>query len=90
MSDRIFKYTLHDHGVALIDIPAGSRFIHVEEQATALQLWAIVDQSQMLEGRCIAVLYTGFDEVPDGAHYIGTVLSHSGNIVRHVFELPKK
>jgi hypothetical protein len=85
---RIFKYTLHDHGEAILPLPSGAEVLHVADQCGAIQLWARVNpNAKPLVGRRFATLYTGFDEVPEGAIYLGTALSQGGSIVTHVFEL---
>jgi hypothetical protein len=50
-------------------------------------MWAQCEESEHVEPRLFAVLYTGFDEVPENAEYLGTVISYGGNIVRHVYEV---
>lgn len=84
---RVLKFTLQDRGVALVALPENAKILSVGDQCGALQLWALCDET-MQEARRFAVLYTGFDEVPEGAKFIGTVLSLSGSMVRHVFEVP--
>lgn len=86
---RILKYTLHAHGIETTALPRGAAVISVGDQSGAVQLWAIADDTQPMEERRFAVLYTGFDDVPAGAHFIGTVISAGGSIVRHVFEMTK-
>lgn len=85
---RLFKYELQERGIAIVEMPAGAKLLHVADQCGAAQLWAEVDDQRKLEARRIAVLYTGFDGVPEGAVYVGTAISNGGNIVRHVYEVP--
>lgn len=87
---RILKYTLHEHGSAIQPLPRGAKVLHVGDQAGSVQLWAQVDDTQPLEGRTFTTIYTGFDEVPARGVFIGTVISHGGSIVRHVFEIERE
>jgi hypothetical protein len=68
-------------------LPRGAAVLSVGDQSGAVQLWALADDTKQLDPRRFAVLYTGFDKVPVGAHFIGTVISAGGSIVRHIFEL---
>jgi hypothetical protein len=85
---RIFKFELPDHGNAQLLLPAEARILHIAYQRKQLQLWA-----ECMEGaprsikRSFRIIYTGFDEVPGGAH-IGTALFNDGEFVAHVYELP--
>jgi hypothetical protein len=63
---RILKYTLHAHGIETTALPRGAAVLSVGDQSGAVQLWAIADDTQPMEERRFAVLYTGFDEVPEG------------------------
>lgn len=88
---RVLKYHLDmvervgDVQVATITMPVGARVLHVHEQAGFPTLWAQCDPDAPTEHRRFAVIPTGFDEVPDGAVFIGT--AHVVGNVWHVFEL---
>lgn len=83
----IFKYTLQQHGAAIVPMPKDAQILHVGNQCDALQLWALVDAEQPLEARRIRVAFTGeaMDDDPRRI-YIGTWISSGGNLVAHVFE----
>jgi len=82
----IFKYTLQQHGAAIVPMPKGSQILHIGNQCDALQLWAMVDTGQPLEARRIRVAFTG-EELDDWRRtYLGTWISSGGNLVAHVFE----
>lgn len=81
---RILKYTLHEYGAAILDLPEGSHILSVADQCGALQLWAEADTNKTKEARKIHVVFTG-DDAPEGK-YIGTALTSGGNIVRHVYD----
>ena len=87
MTTRILKFTLHERGSRILEMPRGADLLHVGDQLGALQLWAQCEETEHVETRLFAVLYTGFDEVPENAEYLGTVISSGGNIVRHVYEI---
>jgi hypothetical protein len=83
----IHKYTLQQHGAAIVPMPKGAQMLHVGNQCDALQLWALVDAEQPLEARRIRVAFTG--EAMETDHrrtYLGTWISSGGNLVAHVFE----
>lgn len=83
----IFKYTLQQHGAAIVPMPKGAQILHVGNQCDALQLWAMVDAEQPLETRLIRVAFTGEALNDDPRRiYIGTWISSGGSIVAHVFE----
>lgn len=84
---RILKYTLQDHGEAVVQIPRSATVLSAGEQSGALQIWALVGAETPLESRAFSVVYTGFDEVPPRGCFIGTVVSAGGAIVRHVYEI---
>lgn len=85
---QVLKYTLHERGTAVLDLPRGAQILSVDDQCGALQLWMLVRSGVPKEARRILVAFTGFDDVPSTAVFIGTALSDGGNIVRHVFEVP--
>lgn len=89
---RILKYTLHDHGATIIPLPVGAVVLHVADQQGSVQMWVQceTDNASQLEGRKFITLYTGFDEVPGRAVFIGTALSSGGSIVTHVFEVQRE
>lgn len=83
---RVLKYGLADYGPCYIEIPDGSRIIHIDNQQGALQLWAEVPAGTETILRAFHVIYTG-DEVPESGTWVGTTLTYGGNLVRHVYEL---
>lgn len=84
---RVLKFTVADRDAAVIPLPINAQVLHVGEQGGAMQMWVLCDLSYPCRDRKFVTLFTGFDQVPEGATYIGTVISHGGNIVRHVFEV---
>lgn len=84
---RVLKFTLHDQGSALVPLPRGAKVLSVADQRGAVQLWVQADDKAPLESRHFATLYTGHDEVPHRGHFVGSVISQSGDLVRHVFEI---
>lgn len=82
----IFKCKLYILDSQHISIPAGARFLCVQEQGTNLCLWALVDTKQPLTLRQIQIVGTGY--IADGCFeegYIGTVQMKDG-YVWHVFD----
>lgn len=83
----IFKYTLQQHGAAIVPMPKGAQILHVGNQSDALQLWALVDPESPHEARHIRVAFTGEAMEADPRRcYLGTWISGGGNLVAHVFE----
>lgn len=83
----IHKYTLQQHGAAIVPMPKGSQILHIGNQCDAIQLWAMVDPSQPLESRRIVVAFTGEQiEAAGNLNHLGTFISSGGNFVAHVFE----
>lgn len=84
----IYKYALNrSNSVTVIEAPKGARFLSVAVQSGAIVIWAEVDVNADLENRAIYTIGTGYP-LPDGdLSFIGTVLTHNGALVHHVYEL---
>lgn len=86
---KIFKYEIqHSRPVVM---PKGAVVLSAGQQADKLFVWAMVDPDAPLEQRSIAAFYTG-DDVAGQPHllyqrFLGTVHTHGGALVHHIFEL---
>lgn len=79
----IFKYPIPDKGNLAI-IPVGFVPRHIALQDGRYCLWAEVDLKQRLATWEIARYATG-SKIPEGAHYLGTVLEAEGAFVWHYY-----
>jgi hypothetical protein len=85
---QVYKYRLPQvTGVTEVLMPKDADVISTELQDGELVLWALVDVAKENEIRFFRTILTG-EEVPrkDVIRFIGTVLSHNGKYVQHVFE----
>jgi hypothetical protein len=80
----VWKYPL-SFGINHIELPVEATILHVAIQHTGQPaMWAEVDTDNSRERRHFMIFGTG-DEIPESAHYIGTVLL--GQFVWHVIEV---
>ena len=82
----IWKYPIVTDSQRLA-MPRGAEFLTVQRQGDLVCLWAIVDDSRLLEKRVIEVFGTGNPMPSDMGierKYIGTF--QQGPLVWHVFE----
>jgi len=88
MPQTIWKYPLQLTDVQLIEMPVGADILSVANQHNELCLWARVNPLADVakRNRMIAIVGTGKPAPdPDSAEFIGTVLTHGGDLVWHVF-----
>lgn len=75
---KIFKYTLSFEDEQVIDLPSGSKPIHVAYQGGNLRLWAeIFENHSRTETYIIKIIGTGHATNLSQFNYIGTV--HQSN-----------
>lgn len=78
--------TITDDGSFTVDVPEGTRFIHVAQQrGEGVNVWGVVDPDKPIRARRLHVYGTGhpIDGVP--GEYLGTFMIHGGVLVFHVF-----
>lgn len=85
----IYKFHLFIDDDANIVMPVGAQIIAVQGQWDSPQLWAMVDTNAPEEVRTFCVYGTGHPLPEDPGTYIGTVQTHGGRFVWHVFELAR-
>lgn len=86
--ERIFKYVLEITGSQVMDLPEGSKILSAMAQRDEVVLYALVDDDvQTTCGHMIRIVGTGHP-FPDchEHYYLGTVMTHGGSLVWHVFE----
>lgn len=88
MSKRVWKYQLSITDWQALYMPIGAVILSVQEQFGDICLWAMVDsEEEIYENRIIIIVGTGNPaEHVDPINYIGTVQTHDGSLVWHVFE----
>lgn len=72
-----------------IEMPKGSKILHVGFQNRELFVWALVDVSEAeTETRCFRLVATGgIIHTSEIKQFIGTVFENYGGYVWHVFEI---
>lgn len=68
-------------------MPIGAEILHVAAQDDTPTLWALVDPDADVEGRAFRIVGTGHAEVRDRYVHRGSVVTHGGAYVWHVFEV---
>lgn len=85
----IWKFPLGGPSVQ-VEMPEGSRVIHVDEQGGVPTMWARVDSDRRQRARRFRIVGTGQaideEEAPFLEH-LGTVKLSGGRLILHVFEL---
>lgn len=88
----IWKYTLPTtvNAVMPLDLPVGSKFLHVDMQGTSPCIWVQVpileDTSQQheIKTHLFQLVETG-KKIPHDWHHLGTLLLMRGDYVLHIF-----
>ena len=92
MTDRrIFRYRLPITDAPALHLPAGAEVLSVgppRDGSDQLDLWAVIDASHLgfEEYRHFRVVGTGNPMPDDCGRFIGTVPTHAGTLIWHVFE----
>lgn len=84
--NAIWKYPLNIADVQIVEMPLNAEILCVQMQGTSPCLWALVNPEDELAFRKIEIFGTGHSMLEANRKYIGTVQSHSGALVWHVFE----
>ena len=88
--NTIWKKTIgavNNDGIALIEVPQGSKFLTVQIQNGSPAIWFLCDPDQPFVVRAIQWVGTGIEvRNPDALVYIATVQQHNGTFVSHFFE----
>lgn len=81
----IWKYDLEIDDRQIVEMPEGAELLSVQMQRDRLRLWALVDPIAHKVAHNIIVHGTGHP-VGDVGLFIGTVQTHGGQLVWHVFD----
>ncbi len=82
---RVFKYPVQLHPSFTVAIPAGARFLSVQEQHGKGQMWFEVEDTSEDTERSFVLVATG-EVVPVRALYLGTFQLGNGSLVLHLYE----
>lgn len=80
----VWKFPLPLDDECPIEMPLGAKVLHVDTQAGAVCLWALVDVSAPKETRHFCIRGTGHPIGDEGDNYHGS--TQQGPFVWHVFE----
>lgn len=88
----IWKFPLQLLAVQTVQMPRGSKIIHVDFQDGGVMLWALVDPDKPHCSRRIDIAGTGHTlrhpTITEGVRdHIGSVLQNEGQFVWHVFDI---
>lgn len=89
MSRTIWKYSLEIMDEQRVYPPRGARLLSVQPQGDHPVIWALVDSYEPRGGEWWDVFIVGTgnpaDHLPADAAFLGTVQTHGGSLVWHVF-----
>lgn len=84
----VYKQVLRPMALQDIELPRGAEILHVALQRGGYCLWFRCNPDEPKEPRRVAIVGTGQGcPSADSGRYIGTVLTPSGEIVFHFFEM---
>lgn len=86
---RIFRYRLDITDEQTLDLPANAEVLSVgppRDGLDQLDMWALVDVTATKELRTFQIFGTGHPMSATYSRFIGTVPTHEGMFVWHVFE----
>ena len=87
----IYKYAVTPESVNTIPMPKGAQVLTVQDQQGKPQIWALVDPDAELVKRFFLLVGTGtpIKLILSKKDYVGTFQMGSGDLVFHLFEIPK-
>jgi hypothetical protein len=88
VSARIHRYRLPITDRAVVSMPAGAALLSIgppRDHHAALDVWALVDPNAELRPRAFHVIGTGNPMPAALGPYLGSVTTHAGALVFHVF-----
>lgn len=86
---RILKYQLKLVDVQVVELPQGATLLDVQEQKGELQLWAMVNQEEVMEDILIEIIGTGNGRCDCKRTHLATVQIPKMGFVWHIFETVK-
>jgi hypothetical protein len=89
MDRRIYKYPLVFEDQQFVELPVGSDILSVAEQRGQIVLYAIVDTEEEDKAEVLVYIYGTGNPMgkanPRAKHFLGTVNTHNGALMWHVF-----
>lgn len=85
----IFRYRLDITDAPFVSMPLGARVLPAppnSRNSDYIEIWAEVDTTQPLERRDFRIVGTGSPLPDDCGDFVGTVMTHGGSLVWHIFE----
>lgn len=86
----IHRYQLPITDCPSLDMPAGAEVLPAppgeRNRGDQIELWARVDTDEPFETRSFRIVGTGNPMPGDCGSFVGTVITHAGALVWHVFE----
>lgn len=87
--NTIWKFPLDLIHYQQVSMPEGARILSVQTQSERITLWALVDDTTPnTDWRTIEIVGTGHQLSEAPRSYIGTVQTHDGAFVWHLFTNP--
>jgi hypothetical protein len=89
MSTRIHRYQLPITDETAVEMPQGATVLSVHHSRTdplGLDVWALVGTDAKQEKRLFRVIGTGNPVPHECGEFVGTVITHEGLFVWHVFD----
>jgi hypothetical protein len=89
MIQRIYRYRLPITDAPAIELPIGAQVLSVgppRDGRDELDLWALVDPDQVAIRTEFRIVGAGNPVPYDCGRFIGTVPTHGGQLIWHVFE----
>jgi hypothetical protein len=81
----VWKFPLPISDRVTVEMPAGAQVLAVQEWNNAPCVWALVDPEAPSQNRFFKIVGTGYALPPLAGEYLGTVQTHGGQLVWHVF-----
>lgn len=86
---KVFRYRLPITDQPVIHMPDGATVLSLgppRDDSDELDLWAMVDPQRASRPCPFLVVGTGHEVPDDAGSFIGSVTTHGGQLVWHVFE----
>lgn len=81
----IWKFPLELVDTQTVRMPFGAKILSVQAQYNVPTLWALVEESNMPEAVEVYIVGTGNPCHVSADRFVGTVQTHHGSLVWHVF-----
>lgn len=86
----IWKYVLKKREIQSVFMPKGAEILSAQAQHQTTCIWVLVDTAAEPTERKIAIYGTGNPCPDDPGEFIDTVQFFDGELVFHIFEIPRR